>query len=94
MRIGPHGCEHAARRAAERYGAQLAAEDFSAMAMDIIATVAGERRAAALLHRTTPEREIWLVRMPGGPAVRVVYAPASAVIVSVLPPGYRVVPRR
>lgn len=82
------GCTHAAEAAADRYGIALGQEDFEATVRDIIDTVAGERRAALLLGRQRLGREIWLVSCPDGPALRVAYAPGSAVIVTVLPPEW------
>ena len=85
-----HGCDHAVDAARARYGVELDAADFTAMVLEIIETVAGARRGACLLLATIRNlREIWLLRIPrGGPAVRVVYDPALARIVTVLPPAY------
>lgn len=84
------GCAHAVERAQQRYGITLGEPDFAAMVGDIIAALLGERRDALLIsHRLEQGREIWLVRIPGGPAVRVIYNPFLAVIVTVLPGDYR-----
>jgi hypothetical protein len=85
-----HGCDHAVDAARARYGVELDDADFTVMVLDIIETVAGARRGGALLLATIRfDREIWLLRIPrGGPAVRVVYIPVAARIVTVLPPVY------
>ena len=83
-----HGCPHAARAAAARYGVALTEDDFRSMVAAIMATVAGECAPAILLARTALRREIWLTRIPSGPAVRVVYIPVFARILTVLPPVY------
>jgi hypothetical protein len=84
-----HGCDHAARTAADRYGLRLDEQDFAAMAADIILSATGERHSALLLRRHDLESEIWLVRVPEGPAVRVVYRPIVAMIITILPPWWR-----
>jgi hypothetical protein len=85
----PHGCEHAQAAAFTRYGVMLEACDFAAMVAGIIATVAGDPPAAILLSRQELGREVWIVRIPNGPAIQVVYEPKIAMIVTVLPPGWR-----
>ena len=84
-----HGCYHAIETAQLRYGVALDEHDFAAMVWDIVATLAGDRSAALLLAHVRGGREIWLLRVPQGPAVRVVYSPARAQIVTVLPPVYQ-----
>ncbi len=84
-----HGCDHAAHAAADRYGLALDECDFAAMVADIILTLAGDRNAALMLRRQDCGSEIWIVRVPDGPAVRVVYRPAIAMVVTVLPPWWR-----
>lgn len=85
-----HGCDHAAAAAFARYGVLLGAADFAAMVDDIVDALIGSRRAALLLCRQQPSgREIWLARVPDGPAVRLVYEPLSAMIVTILPPFWR-----
>jgi hypothetical protein len=82
----PHGCEHAQEAALIRYGVMLAACDFAAMVLDIIGTVAGDAPKAVMLGRQPLGRELWVVRIPNGPAVRVVYSPDHSLIITVLPP--------
>lgn len=84
-----HGCHHARAAAELRYGVFLEEADFAAMVADIVGALAGEPRPATLLFRQRSGREIWAVRIPHGPAVRVAYAPERAQIVTVLPRGYR-----
>ena len=84
----PHGCQHAVEQAQARYGVRLDDGDFAAMVRDILAVVDGEAAPALLLARMQRGREIWLLRIPAGPAVRVVYSPISAQIVTVLPRDY------
>lgn len=75
---------HAAIRAAERHGLSVTTSDLRSAFLDIVDTVAGLRRAAVLLHRKSNGTERWLVRL-GERAVRVVYIPEAALIVTVLP---------
>ncbi len=84
-----HGCEHAVDAAQARYGIALTEMDFAAMVADIVLTVAGDVVAALLLSRARHGREIWLLRIPHGPAVRVVYSPDEVLIVTVLPQVYQ-----
>ena len=84
-----HGCEHAVSAAADRYGVALDDTDFAAMVADIVLSAAGDRRDAVLITRQTTGREVWLVRVPSGPAVRVVYSPLACMIVTVLPENWR-----
>lgn len=79
-----HGCAHARDAALARHGLLLEEGDFRAMALAIIAAVSGDVSGAILVSRQAQGREIWIVRVPGGPAVRVVYAPERAQIVTVL----------
>jgi hypothetical protein len=83
-----HGCEHAIQQAQTRYGVMLDEGDFAAMVADILARLSGCATPATLLARMPFGREIWLLRIPSGPAVRVVYSPVSAQIITVLPKGY------
>lgn len=83
-RLIRHGCYHAAEAAQLRYGLNLDEAEFRAMALAIIAAVAGDASDAALASRQGAGREIWIVRVPGGPAVRVVYVPERAQIITVL----------
>jgi putative component of toxin-antitoxin plasmid stabilization module len=85
----PHGCEYAQTAAFTRFGVMLEACDFAAMVSDIIATLAGDAPVAMMLSRQELGREVWVVRIPDGPAVRVVYEPIAAMIVTVLPMGWR-----
>lgn len=83
-----HGCHHAARAAAVRYGVALDESDFRMMVLAIVAVVSGIVAPAMLLARARQGREIWLTQIPYGPAVRVVYSPTFARIITVLPPVY------
>ena len=84
-----HGCAHAVSAASARYGVMLDEADFAAMVSDIVLAAAGDGRAALLLTRQWNGREVWLARVPAGPAVRVVYSPLSACIITVLPGNWR-----
>jgi hypothetical protein len=83
------GSHHAQHRALERYGVELSGRDFDLMVRDIIAAVIGESRLAVLISRGDGYRETWLLRMPQGAAVRVIYSPSTAQIITILPPAYR-----
>ena len=83
------GCRHAQDAAAQRYGLALDEDDFRAMVAAIVLAAAGDARNALLLYTQRSGREVWLVRVPSGPAVRVVYSPRRAQIVTILPAGYR-----
>ncbi len=83
-----YGCPHAAEQALARYGVSLSPAAFGAMVADIVLTLAGDRSTAILLQRQRFGRELWLVRLPDGRGVRVVYEPMHAMIVTVLPPDY------
>ncbi len=84
-----HGTEHARIQAEARYGLMLDEHDFYAMACDIILTVAGDALRAWLLSRQPNGREIWIVCVPHGPVVPVVWHPLNAMIVTVLPIHWR-----
>jgi hypothetical protein len=75
---------HAAIRAWERHRLAVTSAELDAAALDIIATVAGDRTAGLLLVRERSGTEIWLIRLCGR-AVRVAYSPLSARVMSVLP---------
>lgn len=80
MKSVPHVSRHAVERAAERLGRELDACEWQEMILAIV-----ERRASLLLINAD-DREIWLV--PCGPlALRVVWAPDTATIITVLPDG-------
>jgi len=83
---------HAAVRAAERHGLSVTTADLRSAFLDIVDTMAGVRRAAVLLLRADDGTERWLVRL-AGQAVRVVYIPESARIVTVLPDRNELEPR-
>ena len=87
--IERRGCRHARDAAAQRYGLALDEDDFDAMVGAIVLAAAGDACGALLLYVQRSGREIWLTRVPAGPAVRVVYSPPRAQIVTILPPGYR-----
>jgi len=75
---------HAEVRALERYGVEPSAADWSAAVDAIIGVVAGESRAALLLRRLHSNSEEWIVRV-SGVAMRVVYKPSAACIITALP---------
>lgn len=83
------GCDHAVVQAATRYGVRLDDVDFAAMVEDIIASLADGACRALMTQQQPNGREIWIVRIPAGPAVRVVYEPRLAMIITVLPRAYR-----
>lgn len=85
-----HGCEYAAHAALARYGVMLGEVDFATMVQDIINATAGDAPNALHLVSQPWGREVWIVRIPNGPAVRVVYEPIIAMIVTVLPPQWRI----
>lgn len=68
----------------ERYGVVLTVADIQQLMLDIIDTVAGERRAALLQERRKRSGEVWLV-LHRGIALRVGYDPATARITTALP---------
>lgn len=73
---------HAVERAAERYGLEPTEADWSQAVLDIIDTVAGDRRAAILLRVFANGFERWLLKLCGADVV-VVYNPVQALIVTV-----------
>lgn len=76
-----HHSTHAAERAAERYGIEASAAEWRALVLDIIDTVAGDRTAATLVRKGEDGKELWLARLAGRPVIAL-YAPDSAVVVS------------
>lgn len=78
---------HASLRAEERYGLPLTDADLTKFVLDITDTVTRTRTAALLQRRQPDGREVWLVRARCGIAMRVVYAPQDAAVVTVLPWG-------
>jgi hypothetical protein len=80
MKSVPHVSRHAVERATERLGRELDAREWQAMILAIV-----ERRASLLLIQADG-REIWLVPC-GSLALRVVWAPDTATIITVLSDG-------
>ena len=75
---------HAAERAAERYGLTPTRAEWSRAVLDIIDTIAGDSRAASLVAIKPGGKEEWLVNLAGS-AVLAIYAPSTAVIVTLRP---------
>lgn len=80
---GPISTRHADERIWERFGYGATTADWRQAGLDIMDAAVGERRAALLIRRCHG-KEWWYVRV-GPCAVRVVYDPNKAVIVTVLP---------
>ena len=80
--------DHAAVRAAERYGVHATPEQWTRAVLDIIDAVAGDAVNAVLLRRRRTDREEWLVRLAGEPLIAI-YRPETATIITVLPYGAR-----
>lgn len=79
--------EHAAQRAEERYGIVATDEEWMQALLDILDTVAGDRKAALRLANDKRRKsERWLVKLAGVQIVAC-YLPEAALIVSVWPAG-------
>ena len=84
MSTAPRGwTEHAIHRAAERYGVAFDYAEWAQMLLDIMDTAAGVR-VAALLAGKSAQVEEWHVYL-GGVAVRAVYDPRTATVVTIAP---------
>lgn len=79
---------HAETRAWQRYGCAPTAPEWRDAVCAITSTVMGLVAPAMRLRRHRGGIEEWIVRV-GDVAMRVVYNPASACIVTVLPPHLR-----
>jgi hypothetical protein len=79
-----HHAAITAKYAAGQHGLEPTATDWRDAVLAICAAVAGEASSARYIGPTRFDREIWRVTLCGVP-VRVVYQPADALIVTVLP---------
>jgi hypothetical protein len=78
---------HAETRVWQRYGVAPTRRQWDEAVQHIIGRVIGEKRPAMRLRTMENGREEWIVRV-AGIAVRAVYCPRGAVILTVLPkPG-------
>lgn len=75
---------HAAERAAERYGLNPTAADWSRAVLDIIDSCAGDTRAATRLAAMPHGVERSLVRLGDCPVIAI-YAPENALIITLTP---------
>ena len=78
-----HATAHAFVRADQRLPFSATEDDFRAVVDDIVAVLSGEARACVLLRRCPDGKEVWLARMRGH-SVRVVYAPETAGVITVI----------
>lgn len=76
---------HAEQRALERYGIAATQQDWDALVLAITDSVMGRSNSAWLLGRQNDGTEKWLAPL-AGVAVRVVYCPRQARVITVLPP--------
>ncbi len=76
--------DHAADQLAERYGFVATEDEWQRAVLDIIDVVGGLGARALLLRRQGNGRELWLARLAGRP-MRLVYQPALAMFITVLP---------
>jgi len=75
--------DHAIHRAAERYGIAFEYSEWAQMLLDIMDTAAGVRVAAMLAGKSAQVEELHVFL--GGVAVRAVYDPMTATVVTIAP---------
>ena len=83
---------HAIVRAAERYGLTLTIADLDQMMLDITSAKLGEPSTALLGGLQTDGKERWFVQAKGV-ALRVIYSPHDARVITILSLGGTLEPR-